>query len=188
MKLEQLKYPIGKYETPSEITSQHISTWIATIEQFPEQLNMLLIQPSKEELNYQYRPDGWTVKQVVHHLADSHLNSFTRFKLMLTEDNPTIKPYNEADWAETADANNDHIALSLNMLVGLHSRWAILLKSLESNDFDRTYFHPEDKKQYTLKWMLGLYNWHCQHHLAHIEQALKLEGDFTQENLDSLFS
>lgn len=165
--------------TPDEITEDHIQNWIDTIEQLPVKLRLLSKDLSNEELNFQYRPDGWTLKQVIHHLADSHINSFTRFKLMLTEENPTIKPYNEALWAETEDANNDNVDLSLNILEGLHARWIIFLRNLEPSDLDRTYFHPEDKKQYTLKWMVGLYDWHSRHHLAHIEQALKLQGNFS---------
>jgi hypothetical protein len=178
MDIDQLKFPIGKYKVPQEITSSHIEEWISTIEQLPEKLKNLVGKLSDDELDYQYRSEGWRVKQVVHHLADSHMNSFMRFKLIMTEDNPTIRPYQEADWAKTADANKDEIADSMNILEGLHNRWIILLKSLKPNDLERTYFHPEYQKQFTLQWMMGLYSWHCTHHLAHIEQALKLKGDF----------
>lgn len=178
MDINQLKFPVGNYIAPQEITQNDIESWIKNIELFPQKLSELVASLTSKELNYIYRPGGWTVKQVIHHLADSHLNSFTRFKLTLTEEKPIVRPYQEAQWAETIDANNDQIDLSLNILYGLHERWAMLLKNLTSADFDRTYFHPDDQKQYTMKWMLGLYDWHCRHHFAHIEQALKHEGIF----------
>ncbi len=178
MDINQLKFPVGNYIAPQEITQNDIESWIKNIELFPQKLSELVASLTSKELNYIYRPGGWTVKQVIHHLADSHLNSFTRFKLTLTEEKPIVRPYQEAQWAETIDANNDHVDLSLNILYGLHARWVMLLKNLTSADFDRTYFHPDDQKQYTMKWMLGLYDWHCRHHFAHIEQALKHEGIF----------
>lgn len=183
MDIDQLKYPIGKYNVPEEITSEHIEKWISNIEQFPVKLKKLVENLSYDELDYHYRPDGWSVKQVVHHLADSHMNSFMRFKLIMTEDNPTIKPYDEAAWAKTADANNEEIGESMEIIEGLHNRWIMLLRSLKPDDFERTYFHPEDNESHTMKWMLGLYNWHCRHHLSHIDQALKCEGDFTPKKL-----
>lgn len=179
MDLEALKYPIGKYQ-PTEVTDDQFGKWITTIEEFPEKLKKVVSSLSYDELELPYRPGGWNVKQVVHHLADSHMNSFIRFKLIMTEENPTIRPYNEADWAETADATNEDVMDSLDLLEGLHKRWTTLLKSLEAADRKRTYFHPEYNKEFTLEWMLGLYNWHCKHHLAHIEQAIEKEGEFVE--------
>ncbi|MFK7951909.1 MAG: YfiT family bacillithiol transferase [Ekhidna sp.] len=176
--MEKLKFPIGQYETPQEITKEDLKKWIKNIEHLPERLEALTSGLSASELSYQYRPDGWDIKKVIHHLADSHMNSFIRFKLTVTEENPSIKPYHEALWAGTADADNDSIQFSMSILRGLHARWTILLKSLDEKQLDRTYFHPEDEKQYTLKWMIGLYNWHCEHHLAHVEQALEHKGNF----------
>lgn len=179
MYIEKLKFPIGRYETPKEITKEDIEKWIKNIEDLPKKLEALTSGLSSSELSYQYRPEGWDIKKVVHHLADSHMNSFIRFKLTVTEDNPSIKPYHEALWAETPDANNDRIEFSLSILKGLHFRWAMFLKNLDVNQLERTYFHPEDQKKYTLKWMIGLYNWHCEHHLAHVKKALEHKGVFS---------
>ena len=170
--MEALKYPVGHYQY-SEPSDEAWEQWITTIEELPTQLRKLVSPLSYEDLEKTYRPDGWNIIQIVHHLADSHMNSFIRFKLVLTEENPTIKPYNEGAWAETEDACHEDIADSLELLDGLHKRWATLLKNLESKDRTRTYIHPEYGKQYTLGWMLGLYDWHCRHHLAHIQLAIE---------------
>ncbi len=119
------------------------------------------------QIDTPYRDGGWTVRQVIHHLADSHMNSFVRFKLALTEDSPTIKPYNEAAWAETADARALPLAPSLDLIDGLHQRWVVLLESLNDADFGRTFTHPE-RGQMRLDVNLALYAWHCRHHTAHI--------------------
>ena len=177
MELETLKYPVGKYRSV-EVTDEVFEGWIATIEEFPDHLKKLVTNLTYDELELTYRPGGWTVKQVVHHLADSHMNSFIRFKLALTEDKPTIRPYEEGMWAELSDANNEEISDSLDLLAGLHKRWAILLKSLSSEDRKRFFVHPEYANDRTIEWMLGLYDWHCRHHLAHIAQAIELEGNF----------
>ncbi|MEQ9468668.1 MAG: putative metal-dependent hydrolase [Ekhidna sp.] len=183
MDIEILKYPVGKYIAPAEIMDDTFNGWIGTLETFPEKLKKLVGNLSYDELELTYRPGGWNVKQVVHHLADSHMNSFIRFKLVLTEDNPTIKPYNEAAWARTPDADNEDINESIEILEGLHNRWVVLMKSLKPEDKKRTYFHPEHNKEFTLEWMLGLYDWHCRHHLAHIKQAIELQGEFTPEKV-----
>ena len=181
--LDALKYPVGKYDSPTEITEETFDLWIITIESLPEKLKKLVGNLSYDELELQYRPGSWNIKQVVHHLADSHMNSFIRFKLILTEDNPTIKPYDEAAWAKTADADNEEITDSIDILEGLHKRWVTLLKSLKDEHKKRTYFHPEYDQQFTLEWMLGLYDWHCKHHLAHIKQAIEMQGEFTPEKV-----
>ncbi len=126
---------------------------------------------NEQELNKPYRPGGWTLRQLIHHLADSHANSLTRFKLALTENNPTIKPYEEAEWAKQADYNMP-VAPALKMLEGIHERWAYLLKNMSDSDFERTFYHPESKISISLKKALALYNWHCLHHLAHLQNAL----------------
>ena len=174
----KLKYPIGEYEKPNLISEKDILNWIETIENFPKKIKSVTDNLSIEELNLKYRPDGWSIKQVVHHCADSHMNSFIRFKLALTEDNPTIKPYDEAKWANLTDSNDDDISNSLLIIEGLHNRWALLLKSFDENDFIRSFFHPESKTTNRLDAILGFYAWHCNHHLAHIEQALKYNGMF----------
>lgn len=172
MDLEKLRYPIGQYEyaTPSE---EQWEKWIETIESLPEKLKKMVGNLSFDDLESTYRPDGWNIKQIVHHLADSHMNSFIRFKLVLTEENPTIKPYDEAEWAKTEDASSEDVADSLDLLEGLHKRWTTLLRSITPEDHRRQYIHPEYSSQYNLEWMLGLYDWHCRHHLAHIKLAIE---------------
>lgn len=177
MDLEALKYPVGKYQ-PAEVTDEVFEKYVNTIAELPKKLRKLVSNLSYDELELPYRPGGWNIKQVVHHLADSHMNSFIRFKLCLTEDNPTIRPYDESKWAETADATNEDVTDSLDLLEGLHTRWVVLMKSLSPTDRNRPLTHPEFKNTLTLGWMLGLYDWHCRHHLAHIEQAIEKDGEF----------
>ena len=131
---------------------------------------------SVEELNLEYRPEGWSIKQVVHHCADSHMNSFIRFKLALTEETPTIRPYEEHLWAELEDSLSDDLTASIRILEGLHLRWSIVLEVMKESDWDKMYFHPSSQKLFSLKEALGFYAWHCNHHLAHIHQALDIKG------------
>lgn len=179
MNLEELKFPIGKYEPPLEIDQATVSEWISVLEKLPAELRETVENLSYEHLDSIYRPNGWAVKQVVHHLADSHMNSFIRFKLIRTEEKPTIRPYSQDGWALTPDANNSEIATSLNILDGVHVRLVTLLSDLHPDDWNRTFVHPEHEKEPTLGWMIGLYAWHSKHHLAHIKQAIEKEGDFT---------
>ena len=178
MNLEQLKYPIGHFEIPREITSETIKNWIIEIYAFTNKIETILENISKQELNFKYRPNGWNIKQLVHHCADSHSNAFIRFKLALTEDNPNIKPYKEALWAELIDGKEDDISYSLMILKGTHHKWTLLLNNLEESHWERTYFHPESKKTYFLKEVVGLYAWHCNHHLEHIKNAINSKGTF----------
>jgi hypothetical protein len=161
------RYPVGRYQAPEIITAAERSPWIRQIETLPSSLKEAVAGLSDTQLNTPYRPGGWTVRQVVHHLPDSHLNSYTRFRLALTEDSPVIKPYDEAAWAELPDAKSGPIAPSLALLEGLHTRWAGLLHSLGDADYARTFEHPE-LGEIRLDWTLGLYAWHCRHHLSHI--------------------
>ncbi|MEO9872564.1 YfiT family bacillithiol transferase [Ekhidna sp.] len=184
MDLELLKYPVGKYEAPSEISEDIFNEWIEVLERLPEKVKKLVGNLSYEDLELQYRPGSWNIKQVVHHLADSHINSFIRFKWILTEENPTIKTYNESEWAKTPDADNEEIMESINILEGLHNRMVMMLKSLKEEQKKRTFIHPEYNKQFTLEWMLGLYAWHSNHHVAHIKQAIEMEGEFTPEKVN----
>jgi len=176
--LEKLKFPIGKFQKPDSVSENDIKTWIDVIENFPVKISHLTKNLSAQELNWAYRPDGWSIKQVVHHCADSHINSFVRFKLALTEDTPTIKPYEEALWAELADGNSDNILPSIQIIEGVHSRWALLLKSFGEKELKKKFIHPANNKTYCLDEIIGLYAWHCDHHLAHIEQALLYKGQF----------
>ena len=171
--IDDLKYPIGKFEMPTSVDQSEINSWITEIEQFPKSLNKIIPYLNSDELSYRYRPEGWTIKQVIHHCADSHMNSFIRFKLALTENVPIIKPYNESAWAELTDARDTEIAPSMQLLEGLHARWGVILRNLTLEDLSKTYIHPEKTKPLNLADTIGLYAWHCQHHLAHIRQALE---------------
>lgn len=173
MDIEKLKYPIGKY-SPGEIKFHEIESWIEDIANLPVQLSKLIIaNKDKETLNYTYRPEGWSIRQLVHHLADSHMNAFIRFKLALTEDNPTIKPYLEAKWAAMHDVKNVPISSSLLILIGVHERLASVLRDMSAPDFNRKYTHPEHGKSLDLAYTTGMYSWHGRHHLEHIKSALK---------------
>lgn len=178
MNIEQLKFPIGKFEIQEEITSEVLHDWIYTIQGFHNEVSKIVENLTFEELNLKYRPNGWNIKQVVHHCADSHCNAFIRFKLALTEENPTIKPYEEALWAELIDGIDDDISHSMLILKAMHHKWCLLMNSLNEKQWERTYFHPESKKTYVLKEVAGLYAWHCKHHLAHIKQALTKQNQF----------
>ena len=167
-----LRYPIGRYQAPETISAAQRSVWIEQIAQLPANLSKAVTGLTDAQLDTPYRPGGWTVRQVVHHLPDSHMNSYTRFRLALTEDSPLIKPYEEAAWAELSDARTAPIAPSLLLLDGLHARFVMLLRSLSEGDFARTFRHPELGAK-RLDWTLGLYAWHSLHHVAQINR-LKL--------------
>ena len=169
--LEQLKYPIGRFQLADIIDESHIADWIRRIETLPERLKLEVEGLGEEDLNAMYRPGGWSVRQIVHHLPDSHLNAYIRFKLALTEDRPVIRPYHEDLWAELPDAKNAPIGISLNLLESLHIRWSMVLKSLTPDDLNRVYIHPEHNKPFKLKEVISLYAWHGDHHLAHIKKA-----------------
>jgi hypothetical protein len=164
---ESLQYPIGRFSLHGPATSDCISRWIHEIEELPAVLREAVGGLSDWQLGTLYRPEGWTLRQVVHHLADSHINSFVRFKLALTEDEPTIKPYDEARWAELHDGRDGDIQISLALLESLHSRWVMLLRSLTPKDLARTFIHPE-RGTVTLRDTIALYAWHGRHHVAHI--------------------
>ncbi len=176
--IEQLKYPVGKFTKPTPITSSHLQHWTDTIGAFPEAVATLTRSLSQQELNWTYRPGGWTIKQVVHHCADSHMNSMMRFKLALTEESPSIRPYHEDRWAELPDSLDDDISNALNLLKGLHGKWVKLISALSDADLQKTYVHPEHGKSFTLAETIGTYDWHCRHHLAHIQLALDHQGRF----------
>jgi len=173
MTLEDLKYPIGKYEKPDQITEQQLKLYIADIQDFPAKLETAVGLLTDEQLNTPYRPQGWTIRQVVHHCADSHMNSLIRFKLALTEDKPVIKPYFEDRWAELTDSQNYPIEPSLVLLKSLHARWTHLLVGLNESQFERKFIHPEHGKEFSLKENTGIYAWHGKHHLAQIISLVK---------------
>jgi len=176
--LDQLKYPIGKFIKPDIISESQKLEWIETIESLPKILSNLTKELSLEQLDLLYRPNGWNIKQVVHHLADSHMNSIIRFKLAMTEDAPTIKPYFEDRWATLIDANDDDLSHTLSLLKGLHAKMGTLLRSLTKDDLKQEFIHPEHGRRFSLAETIGIYAWHSKHHVAHIEQALKYNGKF----------
>ena len=164
---EDLRYPIGKYIV-QPFSEKLLGEWLTDIKNLPQHLENAILNLDEVQSNMAYRDGGWTVKQVVHHVADSHMNAYIRFKLGLTEVNPVIKPYDETLWAEMADTKNLPINISLTLLHALHIRWYEVLKNMSTGDFDKTIFHPEHKKEFTLWELLGLYTWHSRHHVAHI--------------------
>ena len=174
--LETLRYPVGKFIFPDKVSAEEISLMIKIIDELPSKLRDAVNDMSQEQLNTPYREGGWTVRQVVHHLFDSHSNSYTRMKLAMTEDNPTIKPYMEARWAELEDGKNAPVELGLNLLELLHTRWIMFLRSLTGQDLQRTFIHPENKRRQTIAQTIALYAWHSRHHLAHITELKKRMG------------
>ena len=170
--LEKLKYPIGKPKIPGTISDQDIKNWILVIENHPKKLSKLVKSLTNEQLDTPYRNEGWTIRQVVHHLSDSHHNSYTRFKWTLTEDKPVIKAYYEERWAELFDSKSAPIELSLNTLKALHEKWVYFLKGLSSSNLEQHFIHPDGNEKVTLKENIGIYAWHCEHHYEHINQLL----------------
>jgi len=164
--MEDLRYPIGKFEFEPTGASEEHGLWIGQIEQAPDKLRTAVRGLTQQQLDTPYRPGGWTVRQLAHHVPDSHLNAYARFKLALTEDNPTIKPYYEDRWAELPDSKAE-IESSLALLELLHTRWVRLLRSIEEKDWLRTFHHPE-LGPVTLEKNLAHYAWHGRHHVAHI--------------------
>lgn len=167
LSIAELQYPIGQ-EEDMPVTEDNLKEWIKNLVELPQKLKEAVAGLSDEQLNTPYRPDGWSVKQVVHHVADSHMNSYIRCRLALTEQNPTITPYEETLWAELSDASLMPVAPSLQILEGLHARWTSLLHSLSLEDYQRTFYHPGTQKTLTIGECVRLYSWHSLHHTAHI--------------------
>ncbi|MEP7141368.1 MAG: YfiT family bacillithiol transferase [Ferruginibacter sp.] len=165
--MEDLRYPIGKY-IPQPFSGKQLQEWLIDITFLPQHLENAILNLDESQINTPYRPEGWTIKQLVHHVADSHMNAYIRFKLGLTEDNPAIKPYDEGAWAKLIDTQNLPINISLTLLHALHTRWVEVLKAISTKDWNRTVYHPEQKKEITLWHLLGTYAWHSRHHVAHI--------------------
>ncbi len=176
MALDELKFPIGRYVKPKEVTADMLGNYIADISTFPKRQRKEVENLNDAQLDTEYRPNGWTIRQVVHHCADSHMNSLTRLKLTLTEHKPIIKPYHEDRWAELRDSKSMPIEPALKMLEGIHEKWTVLLKSLILEEWKRTFIHPEQGKEFQLDENVGLYAWHCNHHLAHISTLKKMQG------------
>ena len=175
--LYKLRFPIGEFQKPEVITDKLIEVWISAIEALPQSIISVTKNLTEEELNYKYRPNGWTIKQVVHHCADSHMNSIIRFKLALTEKTPTIRPYHEDRFAKLFDYN-DSVDSAISILSGVHKKLGIILNNLNKEDLKREFIHPEHGKHFTIEETIGTYAWHSNHHLAHINQAIQLRGKF----------
>lgn len=174
--LQNHQYPIGRFGKPEIVRPEDIDSCIAEIESLPLKLRASVSGLSEEQLDTPYRDGGWTVRQVVHHIPDSHLNSYIRFKLALTEENPTIKPYREDLWAELPEASSGSIEMSLDLLAALHIRWVAMLRALSPQDFGRSFVHPESQAVISLSENLCLYAWHGNHHLAQIESLKVRDG------------
>jgi hypothetical protein len=173
--MESLQYPIGKFE-PKVFSTNLLDEWLLDIEVLPKALEFSIQNLDEHQLETPYRPDGWTVKQVVHHVADSHMNALVRIKLGLTENNPTIKPYEEGDWAKLKDVEQLPINISLTMLYGIHAKMDVLFKNMSTADWEKTIYHPANKNTVSLWDMLGTYAWHGKHHTAHINKLREKMG------------
>jgi uncharacterized damage-inducible protein DinB len=175
MDVSDPRYPIGKFQAPLEVNPQLRQQAIEVVADTPAQLRSAARELSPSQLDTPYREGGWTVRQVVHHVADSHINAYVRLRLALTEDQPTIKPYEEALWAQLPDAKTAPIDISLTLLTTMHDRWVRLLRALTLEQFGRVFVHPEHGPR-TVDWLLFLYAWHGRHHTAHITELRKQKG------------
>lgn len=177
--LKALKYPIGEFKMPKKISEQDVESQIKIIADFPDKLRKEVDRLKEDMLEYRHRLGGWTIRQLIHHCADSHINAYVRTKLTATEKNPTVKPYDESAWANTDDAGEASVEWSVQLLEGLHKRWTMLLFGLNKDELKRTYYHPAYKTTVTLTQLIFLYAWHCNHHLAHVQQAKKYKNKFS---------
>jgi len=166
--LEKLKYPIGKYNIKDNYSAEEVRRFINVIEEFPAKLRGAVKNLNAGQLDTPYRFEGWNSRQVIHHIADSHMNAYIRIKLALTEDTPTIKPYFEDRWAKLEDYKTTPLEVSHSLIENLHKRWVILLRSIPETNLKRKFYHPEYKEETTIEQAINIYAWHCSHHLAHI--------------------
>ena len=170
--LEFLRYPIGRFQIPDSYSKENINKWITVLEEFPIRLEALVKHLTSAQLDSPYRPGGWTVRQLVHHISDSHHHSYTRFKWALTEDTPLIKAYDEKLWADLVDAKTEPIQMSLEHLKAVQYKLVRLLKRLTDEELERAFIHPETNLEVPLKLNIALYAWHSEHHYAHIKNFL----------------
>ncbi|MFD2116918.1 YfiT family bacillithiol transferase [Paenibacillus yanchengensis] len=170
--MEDLRYPIGKFEYIGMSVIQR-TEWIEVLEQFPNRLEQEVAKMTETQLDTPYRPDGWTMRQVIHHLADALMNSYIRFKLAMTESNPTIKPFDPDGWVNTVDSRYGAVASSVAIIQGVTTKLVHLLRGMEQTDFHRQFYHPERGSQVKLAYFLGWTAWHVEHHLAHITSGLQ---------------
>ncbi|MBA3828067.1 MAG: putative metal-dependent hydrolase [Taibaiella sp.] len=168
--LEELKYPIGRYERPGHYTAELKQEWMNVLEALPKWMDVCIENLDEVQLKTPYRPGGWTVIQVVHHVADSHMNAYVRLKLALTEHDPIIKPYKEALWAQLPDANELPVNISITLLHAMHRRWVHALRCMTPEDWERPYFHPDMERNVPIWEMTAMYAWHSRHHMEHIRQ------------------
>ena len=171
-----LRYPVGKFTAPADWDDQRLAGWRADLALLPENLHRAVAGLDDQQLDTPYRDGGWTVRQTVHHVADSHLNAFCRFRLALTEDTPTIKPYFEARWSELADSRTLPVAPSLQILDGLHLRWITMIDAMTPAQWQRGFVHPDHGRTMTLAQTAAMYAWHSRHHVAHINALRARHG------------
>ena len=165
---EKLKYPRGRLALEQKPDRARVDAWIAEIAAFPEQLRAAVAGFTDEQLDTPYRPDGWSVRQVLHHVPESHMNAYIRTCWTLTEDRPTIKPYDQDRWSNLEFARTGPVDISLELLRALHARWVPLLRSLTPEQLQREYYHPEDSRYFALTDLIQIYAWHSRHHLGHV--------------------
>jgi hypothetical protein len=170
------RYPVGRFDQPAVFDLDSVPASLATLRELPERLATAVTGLDDDQLDTPYRPGGWTVRQVVHHLADSHLNAYQRTRLTLTEESPRIIAYDEKSWAELTDARSLAIGPSLSILEGLHVRWVALLEGLDPDEWHRTHIHPDYQRPIALWWQLALYDWHCRHHVGHVTHLRARQG------------
>jgi len=172
---DDLRYPIGKF-IPQPFSNTQKEKWLLDIKFLPDDLEHALLNLDEAQLDTPYREGGWKVKQLVHHIADSHMNAYTRFRLGLTETKPTIKPYEEGEWAKLKDSELIPFNISVTLLHCLHQRWYAFIKDLSETEWERTVIHPEHKKEISLWELLGMYSWHGKHHVKHITALRERKG------------
>jgi hypothetical protein len=175
--MDDLSYPVGRFEAPkAPLTAPERAAFIDEIERAPGALRAALADLSAPQLDTPYRPGGWTLRQVAHHVPDSHLNAYVRFRLALTEDEPTIRPYDQSRWAELHEAKSAPPELSLDLLDALHRRWVTLLRQITAAEWRRRFKHPEHAGVQDLDWMLAMYAWHGRHHTGHVTSLRRRSG------------
>lgn len=172
---EDPRYPIGKYD-PQPFSEDQRKEWLIDIQLLPQQIESAILNLDENQLETPYREEGWTVKELVHHVADSHMNAYTRFKLGLTEDKPLVKAYDEKAWARMADTKSIPVNVSITLLHALHLRWHVILQNISQDEWNRVVIHSEHKKEMTLWYLLGMYAWHSRHHVAHINRLREIRG------------
>lgn len=174
--METLKYPIGRFIRPNEVSHEELLEAMDRISAFPVDIEQVVGNLDATQLDTPYRPNGWTVGQVIHHCADSHMNAYIRFKWAMTEETPVIKPYDQAAWANLPDSTMVVPWVSLPIIRGIHIRWVILMREMTEDDWNKKFIHPEHNTTQNLKQVLKMYAWHCDHHLAHITKLIEREG------------